>query len=318
MLYTISNKDIKVIVSSLGATLIKFIVDGKDIVLGFDTEEEYKKNNTVFAGATVGRCANRTAKGTFTLNGVEYHNPINNGPNSLHGGEGLSFKEFSVKKQKDDSITFTYFDEDMNNGYPGNLKLDITYRLDGNTLIYDISGLCDKDSIFNITNHSYFNLDECENSIEEHEFKAYTNKVALNDPDGLSTDKVIDVKNTSFDFTDFRSFKDNFALNHDNLVNGGIDHNFVYENMDDKLCCELRNKDLVLKIKSDLPDMHVYTACGFNDIKGKNGKTYNKYWGVALECQFYPNAINYNGFIKPIIKENKEVKHYISYTVEKR
>jgi len=317
MIYTIENDKIKATLSSQGATLLKLEYAGRDIVIGFDNEKEYKVNASVFAGATIGRCANRIAKGKFEINGIEYQAPINNGPNSLHGGEGLTFVEFDVKNKKDDSITFSYHDEDMNNGYPGNLDLDITYRLDNDTLYFDIEGICDKDSILNITNHSYFNLDG-KGDILDHEFKVYTNKVALNDKDGLSTDKVIDVNSTSFDFTEYRKFKDNFNLKHDNLVSGGIDHNFVYENMDDKVCCELRNDDIVLKIKSDLPDMHVYTACGFDGINGKNGAIYNKFAAVALECQFYPNAINYSSFIKPIIKKNEKVKHYISYTLERR
>lgn len=317
MIYTIENKSIKATLSSQGATLLKLEYENRDVVIGFDNEKDYKKNSTIYAGATIGRCANRIGKGKFTINGIEYHSPINNGPNSLHGGEGFAYVEFAVKRQSEEAITFTYHDADLNNGYPGNLDLDITYRLNENTLFYEIEAICDKDSMLNITNHSYFNLDG-KGDILNHEFKIYTDKVAINDEDGMATDKVINTEGTSFDFIDFRKFKDNFNLKHDNLVSGGIDHNFVFENMDDKVCCELRNDDISLTVKSDLPDIHVYTACGFDGFKGKNDSIYNQYGAVALECQYYPNAINYDSFIKPIIKKNEKVKHYISYTLERR
>jgi len=319
MLYTISNSFIKVTVASLGATLMGFEFEGKDIVLGFDDEDGYLGNKGPYFGATVGRSANRTAQGKFELNGKEYNLPINNGPNSLHGGiDGLSFVNYELKEIKEDSITLTYKDPDGRNGYPGNLNLEVTYSLKDHTLLYEFKAVCDSDSILNITNHSYFNLDAANNSILDHEFKMHTDKVSLNDNDGLATSKVIDVNNTSFDFRDFKTFKENFNLKHDNLSNGGIDHNFVLEKIGDKTVCELRNNDLMLTVKSDLPDIHVYTANYLDDFKGKANKDYHQYWGVALECQFYPNAINYNDFIKPIIKKDEEVKHYISYTIERR
>ncbi|MBR3227306.1 MAG: hypothetical protein IKF68_02045, partial [Erysipelotrichaceae bacterium] len=160
-----------------------------------------------------------------------------------------------------------------------------------------------------------FNLDGGKNSICDHELKMFTNRMSLNDEDGMATDEVIITDGTSFDFNEFRRIGDNLDLGHENLSNGGIDHNYVYENMEDKRTAVLRNGKLELEVSSDLPCVHVYTANYVDGFKGKGGQIYDRYWGICLECDYYPNGINYDGFIKPLIRADEEVEHYIRYTV---
>lgn len=318
MIYTIENEKLLVKVCSLGATLNSFIQkdNNLDIVLGFENEDKYLEYKGPYLGATVARCANRIKNGTFTLNGVKYQAPINNGPNSLHGGEGISFKEFNLIEKSDFKLVLERLLKDGEDGYPGNLKLTVIYELIDNSLVISFKGLSDADTIFNITNHAYFNLNGTKGTCKDLYLTLFTDKVALNDEDGLATRDVIDVKDTSFDFIKETLIKDNLDKCHSNLSNGGIDHNFIYEDMSEKKLARLKGEKLNLTMYSDLPDVQVYTANYFNNEPGKYNSEYEKFKGVAIEPQFYPNAINYDACLKPILKANEEVTHFIKYTIE--
>lgn len=318
MFYTLENEKLEVCVSSLGATLTKFInkKTGIDVVLGFDSEEEYLKNNGLYLGATVARCANRIANGTFKLNGEEYHLPINNGPNSLHGGEGVSFKQFDVIENDNSHIVLKRELKDKEDGYPGNLTLTVAYSINDDKLRIDYKGLADKDTLFNITNHSYFNLNRNDEAALNNEIKVYSNKVAKINDDTLALDDVFDVSGTGFDFSEFKKVGDNLKLKEANFSNGGIDHNYLFETLQDKKLCTVRSEELELNLYSDLPGMQIYTANYFENQVGKYGEVYSQYYGFALEPQYFPNAINLDKYLKPIIKANEEVTHYIEYSLE--
>lgn len=320
MIYTIENEKLKVVFTTVGATIKEFVdkETNTDIVLGFDTEEDYLNNRGPFFGATVGRYANRIGKGTFELNGITYHTPINNTVNTLHGGEGLSFKEFELVEKSDTRISFSIFSKDGDDGFPGNVKITVIYELIDNKLVITFKGISDKDTVLNLTNHSYFNLDGGNNNLLEHEACIYTDKVAILDKNGLSTDITKKVDGTSFDFREFRKIKDNLALNDDNLSCGGIDHNYVFETMDMKKLITLRNEKLSLSIYSDLPGVQIYTSNFLNGLAGKYGYIYNIRQGMAIEPQFYPNSINYDKYLKPIVKANEEMTHTIEYVIERR
>lgn len=311
--HVIENDYLKVEVSELGATLTKFIVKDldRDIVLGFDNDEDYLKNNFC-VGATIGRNANKIGNAQFELNGVTYQLSANENGNQLHGGvEGFNRKYFEVVSKTDDEIVLSYYSKDLEEGFPGNLELKVRYKLDGNNLIYEYSGTSDKDTILNVTNHSYFNLGD-ENILDEYLY-INTDKYAPVDENCLTLDEVLDVKRTGFDFTEKTRIDDNI----DKVT--VIDNNYVFENLDDKLMCQLSNNDLSLSIYSDLPDMHVFAAHNLYLDYGKNGNTYEPYEGLAMECQFFPNGINYGDkYILPILKQGETMTHYIRYEVNKK
>ena len=320
-LYTIENEYLQVKVSSLGATMVSFIDKklNRDIVLGFKDADGYINQHGSYLGATVGRCANRIGKGEFTIDGVTYHVPVNAGPNCLHGGnDNLSYKVYDAEVS-DDRVVMHTFSEDNEEGFPGNLSLTITYRLDGKNLYYIYEAECDKNSIVNITNHSYFNIDgSASKTILNQELKVFTDKVALVDENGLATREVIKVTGTGFDFSDYNNIGTNMQIGHKNIESAnGYDHNFVYENMNDKIMASIRTSDLMMNIYSDLPGMHIYTANFLDGMcEGKEGNFYGKNNGICFECQFYPNSINYDEFIKPLIMKGEAVKHYIRYELE--
>lgn len=318
MIYTIENEYLRVKVSTVGATLVSFI-DKKtntDIVLGFDDQASYFKNTGPHLGATVGRNANRIADGSFVINGEKYQLSLNEPGICLHSGVGdLSFRGYTLKELKEDEIVLSLFDGDMSGGFPGNLNLEVSYSLKNNQLTYSFTGLCDKDSILNVTNHSYFNLNGGVDTVFDQELKVYTDKVALN-VGPMASDEVIDVNGTAFDFTTLSKLNDVLSKGHSNLSKCGLDHNYVFEDMSFKKMAELHSDKLSLTVESDLPGMHIYTGNYLGHLEGKNGRIYDDYYGICFECQYYPNGINYDNFIKSYIYKDKEVNHKIVYTLE--
>jgi len=316
-IYTLENETLRIKVTSLGATLMSLYDKKKELelVLGFDSVDDYIVNRTTYIGSTVGRCANRIGNSSFKINNKEYHVLANNGPNSLHGGGiQFSFEEFECVEKTDDKISFKYYSKNNDAGYPGNLTLLVSYRLDNNKLHFDISGISDEDTLFNITNHTYFNFNGGSVDALETQIKIPTDYVSINDENGMSKDIKIEVADTVYDFREFKKLKDIIGKD-DSLANGGIDHNYVFENMDDKLICSLKDEKVQVNIYSDLPDAQIYSANCFDEFKARNGYIYNKYWGIAVEPQYCPNAINYEGYLKPIIKANQEAKHHIVYEI---
>lgn len=310
MIYELENNELKISVSDLGATLIRFIDkrSNEDLVLGFDSEEQYLKDK-YYMGASVGRNANRIGNAEFKLNGKTYKLTVNDNMNQLHGGiDNFAFKVWDVKEKKEDEIVFVLHSKDMEEGFPGNMVVEVSYKLENNNLIWKYSGKSDQDTLFNMTNHSYFNLGD--ENILNHKLKVHTNKYSSLDQYSLSLEKSIDVKDTPYDFRELKLINDNLSK-----LNNGIDNNYVYENLNDKLMAELVYNNIQLNVYSDLPDMHLYTSSSLGTCTGKKGVTYKKFSGICLECQYYPNSINYESYIKPILKKDDTVSHYIRYEI---
>ena len=314
MIYTIENDFLKISVSELGATLTKFI-DKKtniDMVLGYESDEDYIKYGGANIGASVGRNANRIGEAKFNLNGKTYQLSVNdNGINQLHGGgmNGFAFKMWKLESKTDDELVFSYFSKDGEEGFPGNLNVKVSYKLDKNNLIWSYSGVSDEDTVFNMTNHSYFCLGE--DSILNTYLQINTDKYSPVDDKSLTLDEVDSVIGTPYDFTNFTLVNDNLSK-----LECGIDNNYVWEEMSDKLMATLKSDKLALSVYSDLPDMHLYTGYYLNGEQGKYGRTYKKFDALCLECQYFPNGINYDKYIKPILKKGETMSHYIRYEVK--
>ena len=234
--------------------------------------------------------------------------PANDNGNQLHGGDDCyAFKMFETVNKTDDEVVFSYLSKDKEGGFPGNLRVNVRYRIDKNSLLWEYSGTCDEDTLYNMTNHTYFNLGD-ENTLNEYLF-INTDKYSPVDDYSLTLDEVKDVNGTPYDFTVFTRIGDNLK----DIKN--IDNNYVWEIIEDKLMAQLKNDNLLLSVYSDLPDMHLYTADIMKTDTGKNGP-YGNYAGVALECQYYPNGINYDGYIKPVLRKGERMTHYMRYVIE--
>ncbi|MBQ3295783.1 MAG: galactose mutarotase [Erysipelotrichaceae bacterium] len=312
MRYVLENEFLKVEVSELGATLVRFIdkKTGQDIVLGYNDDDAYLRN-AFNLGASIGRNANRIENGSFMLNGKHIQLTVNDHGNQLHGGgkEGFAFKHWDLVSKSDDEVVFSYLSKDGEQGFPGNLKAQIRYKIDKNTLLWEYSGEADEDTLFNMTNHTYFNLGD--KTILDEYLHINTDRYAPVNEVALTLDEVRDVKDTPYDFTEFTRVGDNLSR-----INN-IDNNYVWETMGDKLMAELKNDKLKLSVYSDLPDMHLFTASGLNTDTGKEGVPYGNYGGLALECQFFPNGINYGDkYILPILRKGEKACHYMRYVLE--
>ena len=321
---------------SLGATLNSFFIKSADvdIVLGFDEPEKYLEKGNASMGKSVGRCANRIGNARFKLNDIEYQLLANNGPNCMHGGEvRFGDVEWDINDKSDTKVEFTYHSKDMESGFPGNLTVSAIYELLDDGLKVTYTGISDKDTLFNMTNHAYFNLDEVKTDILMHELKVPAEKINLNDENGMAMEEDISVIDTPFDFRESRTISVGVSANGvvlnqyckgilDGIVKrdgtkmrlvDNIDINYIYENLYDKVVCELSNQKIKLVVSSDLPDVQIYTGKKL-DIDGRDGH-YGPYAGVAIEPQFCPNAINYDKFLKPIIRANEKVSHHIKYKI---
>ncbi|MDO4940075.1 MAG: aldose epimerase family protein [Erysipelotrichaceae bacterium] len=309
----IENAYLKIEVSELGATLVKLIEKetDTDLVLGFDDDRGYLDNNGANIGASIGRNSNRIGNGRFELNGKTYQLTINNNMNQLHGGgfNGFGFKMWKLKEAKDDELVYYYDAKDGEEGFPGNCHAEVSYKLQDNNLIITFTGTSDQDTIFNMTNHSYFCLGD--DNILDQELYVTSDKYSPTDEYALTLDEVRDVKDTPYDFREFTRIGSQLEK-----LKDGIDNNYVWENMEDKLMCELKNDKFKLSMYSDLPDMHIYTSYYLDPCTGKYGKQYKRYSGIALECQFYPNGINYSDYIKPILRKGEVSSHYMKIKID--
>lgn len=315
-LYVLTNaKGVTAKVMTYGAILTELHVpdrDGKpdDVVLGFDDLGGYLAGHPYF-GATVGRVANRIARGRFTLDGKEYRLAVNNGPNALHGGRKGFDKvvwEAEPAEAKDGvAVRFRYRSPDGEEGYPGNLSAAVTYTLtDDNALRLDYTATTDKPTPVNLTNHSYFNLaGPRAGDILGHELMLAADKYTPVDDTLIPTGEVRPVRGTPLDFTTPTTIGSRI----DQLKGepGGYDHNFVLRGGGKQPALAARVREpktgRVLEMFTTEPGVQFYTG-NFLDgtVKGKGGVVYGKHAGFCLEAQHYPDSVNHPDFPSTILK----------------
>lgn len=329
--FTIENKlQTRVKIANLGATITHFIVrdkEGKDvdIVLGYNPVETYFDNTDTYFGATVGRSANRLANANFTLNDQEYKIPKNEGENNLHSGPtGYQIRLWNVASYspEDQSLTFTLNSLDGDQGYPGNLAISVTFELtDANELIISYKGISDQDTLFNLTNHSYFNLNgHDQGTIENHlmELKADTFTPII-DSHSITSGEMREVTDTAFDFKQAKTIGKDIESSEEQLVfAGGYDHNWILTepSMDTPFAVVKGDlSGIQLEAFTTLPGVQFYTGNFLDHNKGKDGKIYGKRNGFCLETQYFPNAINIDAFESPILRANQEVTTQTKYKV---
>ena len=318
-LYTLDNGKIRASIMDFGANLVSFETKDKngnfvDIVLGYDNVEGYEENRNTYFGATVGRCANRIENGVFSLNGEEYHLPLNNnGVHSLHGGiDGFSFRMYDIELGED-SLSASLFSPDGEEGFPGNMNFTVKYTLEDTTLNIEFFAKSDKDTIASFTNHSYFNLNggASETTVLNHMLTLPCDAVCEVDSDAFPTGVVMPVKNTLFDFRTPALLGDRLGKNSPLLTQtgDGIDNCFILSlyDRDYKSAGTVYNPDngIELECLTDMPSVQVYTA-GMTDSVGKNGTKCGKFCGVCLETQELSNAINCSYFPSPVLKAGKD------------
>jgi len=273
-----------------------------DIVLGFKTLEEYVQQSRYF-GALIGRHANRIANGKFSLNGVEYQLPKNNGANHLHGGfKGFDKRVWNVREDGN-TLHLSYLSKDGEENYPGSLEALVDFTLLDNELRLDYHATTDRDTIVNLTNHSYFNL-LGDGTILEHELTLNADSFTPVTDDLIPTGEIQPVAGTPMDFRKAKAI--GAQIHH-----GGYDHNFVMANWDGSLKFAARLYEpvsgRVLEILTTEPGMQFYSG-NFLDgsLIGKKGAAYEKYAGLCLEPQHFPDAPNHPNFPSTVLRPGEE------------
>ena len=315
--YTLKNaKGSWAKVITYGATLTELYVPDKsgktgDVVLGFSDLQGYLGDEPFF-GATVGRYANRIAKGHFTLNGKEYSLAINNGPNTLHGGKiGFSRKVWKAEilpGMTAAAVRFTYLSKDGEENFPGNLNVSVTYTLtDTNELKLDYRAETDQDTPINLTNHSYFALGGPGKNILDEVLFLNAGEYTPVDSTLIPTGEIKSVKGTPLDFTKPTAI--GARINEIKDI-GGYDHNFVLNGKAGKLRLAARAADPTtgrqMEVWTTEPGVQFYSSIGLNgSIVGKGGIAYPKFGGLCLETQHFPDSVNHPNFPSAILHPGK-------------
>jgi len=311
-LYTLANRNgMKVTITNYGGRVVSLLVPDRagkvaDVVLGFDDLSGYLAQDPYF-GALVGRYANRIANGEFRLDGVEYHVPKNDGPNALHGGiRGFDKRVWTAHdvSKENPSLELTYLSKDGEEGYPGNLSVKVIYTLtETNELQIGYTATTDKDTVLNLTNHSYFNLaGQGSGDILNHQLMINTERFTPINSTLIPTGELRPVDGTPFDFRKPTVIGARINDNNEQLKFGkGYDHNFVVNHQNAHLTLAARVKEpesgRVMEVLTTQPGVQLYTG-NFLDgtIHGKGGKVYGYRSALCLETQHFPNSPNQPNF----------------------
>lgn len=291
-----------------------------DMVLGFDTLEEYIRGASFYFGATVGRYANRIKGGRFTLDGKEYELTHNEGPTTLHGGvTGFSSQLFSGRIEGD-SVALTLKSPDGEGGFPGNLVVEVRISIKNDALRFDYLYMSDKDTPVSMTHHSYWNLNgEGSGSAADHHLTLNCERYLKLDQQKVSQAPYVKVKNTPFDFTEGKTIAEDLASRAAQMrVGKGYDHCFVVdEDAGGHIGTLVGDKTgIAMRMQSDLPGVQFYDGSGIGQdgmVYGKGGKVYRRRYGVCFEPQFFPNSPNEPYFPSTIAKAGTLCHHHITY-----
>lgn len=326
-LYTLKNKNGMIMtMTNFGGRVVNLLVPdnaGKmiDVSVGLGSVDDYIKSTERYYGATIGRYGNRIAKGHFTLDGKQYTLAINNPPNTLHGGKkGYEDVVWDAKKLNDQTLELTYLSKDMEEGFPGNLHIKVTYALtDDNDVKIDYEATTDKTTVVNLTNHTFFNLNgEGSGTILNHIAQINADNYTPVDSTLIPTGKIEPVKGTPFDFTKPTAIGAHINDDNQQLKNGkGYDHNFVLNKHDMSQPVAIVKGDktgIVMEIYSEEPGMQFYSG---NFMQSRNVMKYNEkddYRNAfAMETQHYPDSPNQPQFPSTVLKPGQVYKTQTIY-----
>ena len=316
-LYVLKNKNgAEAAFTNYGARIISLKVPNQhgvqtDVIVGFSSVDQYIQSTEPYFGATIGRYGNRIAKGKFILDGTSYSLSINNGVNSLHGGKkGFQDVVWDTRQLNEQSIVFSYLSKDMEEGYPGNLKVKVIYNLtDANELKISYEATTDKKTVVNLTNHAFFNLNgEGSGTILNHQLQINANLYTPVDSTLIPIGKHESVSETPFDFTKFSAIGKRITDNHEQLKNGkGYDHNYVLNDrngnqMHHAATVEGDKSGIIMEVFTIEPGLQFYSG---NFMKSKNtfkgGSKDDFRTAFCLETQHFPDSPNQPSFPSTVL-----------------
>jgi aldose 1-epimerase len=332
-LYILKNKNnMQAAFTNYGGRLVSLLVPDSagnqiDVVVGFDGIDAYSQSTEPYFGATIGRYGNRIAKGKFTLDGKEYTLATNNGQNSLHGGKkGYQYVVWDAKQPNDYTLELSYLSKDMEEGYPGNLNVKVTYTLtDDDELKMDYEATTDKKTVVNLTNHAFFNLNgEGSGTVLKHTLQIYADQFTPIDTTLIPLGTNIPVKDTPFDFTTPTAIGKRIDAVNEQIVAGkGYDHNYVLNGtkglgMTHAATVKGEKTNIVMDVYTQEPGVQFYSG---NFMQSKNkfkgGSTDDFRTAFCLETQHYPDSPNQPSFPSTILTPGKVYKTSSIYKFSK-
>ena len=299
-----------------------------DIVLGYDTVDDYLADDS-FLGALIGRYANRINQGKFCLEDSHYQTDVNLGDNCLHGGsQGFNRKvwQSTVLSSGDNpSIMLTLSSPDGDQGFPGEIQVKVIYTLtEQNRLKIEYFALAEQTTVYNPTNHSYFNLSGHDSgSIEADKIQVLASHYTPTDERAIPSGEIAKVDNTPFDFRELTTISQSLASDHQQIKYGnGLDHNLCLDAYEpqSKVAnfvgkAKTKDQDISLKVYTNMPGIQIFTANHFANKKGKDGILYQAHQGVCFETQFYPDTPNQPHFPSATLEAGKEFYSVTEYEV---
>ncbi len=316
-LYSLSDGKIEVRVITYGGIVASLRTpdrNGKldDIVLGCDTVEQYVAQTAHFGGI-IGRYANRIAHGTFHLDGHTYSIPKNDGDNALHGGTRGFDKVVWDAKQIQDGLELTYVSKDGDQGFPGTLTTTVRYTLSGGALRIEYSATTDKDTVLNLTNHSYFNLaGQGKGDVLKDVVKIDASRITPVDANLIPSGELKPVEGTPFDFRTPHAIGERIDIDDPQLKLGqGYDHNFVLDHPEGQLAeaAEVYEPTTgrILRVLTTEPGVQLYTGNHLDgSITGKEGRVYKRRFAFCLETQHFPDSPNHPNFPSTELKPGQK------------
>jgi len=316
--YVIKNETLEVTLLDYGAIVQSLKYKGVDVVLGYDDVKSYEKNDG-YLGAVIGRVANRIKGGSFTLDKKTYSLYKNDGKNTLHGGKcGFNSYVWEVESSSDTEIKFKRISPNKEEGFPGNLIVGVRYYLNGGSFGIEYTAVSDKDTVVNLTNHTYFNFNGDE-SAENMFLSINADYFTPIDKTLIPTGEIVPVKDTPMDFNLSKFIGRDINEDFDQLtLAGGYDHNYVLKGNGFREVATLSSgrKNIMMRCFTDQSGVQFYSGNFLNGEIGKGGLVHKKRYGVCLETQSFPNAVNEKRFKAPVLKKDETYKTVTEYRFE--
>lgn len=319
-----NNKGLSAKILNYGGIITNLVYDGTDVVFGRSSFEEYLQNNGYY-GAIIGRNSNRIENSEFVLNGKTYKLYANDGRNNLHGGKiGFDKKiwDFKMIDKDEPALELTLNSPDGDEGYPGNLEVKVTYTLTcDNAISIHYEGICDSDTVLNMTNHSYFNMNGHDSgSVDNQKLWLDSDFYTPNTIECMPNGEVLSVKGTPFDFKTDITLGEHFASEHEQVAAfGGFDHNFALNGYGYRLAGKLTGDKtgISMEMYTDCSGVQIYTCNKpYTSRVCKDGAIYSEHGAICLETQCFPNALKFshfpNGFLNKGDKYDKTTTYKFS------
>ncbi len=304
-----------------GGIITNLVFDGTDVVFGRDSFEEYLQNNGYY-GALIGRNSNRIENSEFTLNGKTYKLYSNNGRNNLHGGKiGFDKKvwDYNMIDNDEPSLELSLLSPDGDEGFPGNLNIKVTYTLTkDNAISIHYEGICDSDTVLNMTNHSYFNLNgHNSGSVDNHKLWLDADFFTPNTDESMPYGEVLSVKGTPFDFKEESIMSEHFSSDYEQVTKfSGFDHNFALNGYGYRLSAGLTGDKtgITMEMYTDQSGVQLYT-CNKPYLTRvcKDGAIYGEHGAICLETQSFPNSLKFSHFPNAFLKKGEKYDTVTTY-----